>query len=101
MSFNDYVRYELAHGRLRPTRVAHSLLPVSTRRNIEAWKSTVVYGQNVSNAGVKNEFGSVLEKLSTEDVRQLRSILLQEPSSRTPRAQAERDVTNALNNMMP
>ena len=101
MSFNDYVRYELAHGRLRPTRVAHSLLPMSTLRNIKAWKSTVVYGQNVSNAGVKNEFGSVLEKLSTEDVRQLRRILLQKPSSKTPRAQAERDVTNALNNMMP
>jgi len=50
---------------------------------------------------VKNEFGSVLEKLSTENVRQLRRALTGRASSKTPRAQAERDVANALNKMMP
>ena len=104
MRYNDYVRYELAHGRVKPTRLEHALglqNRPSIRRNIESWKSTLVYGQNVSNAGVKNEFGSVLEKLSTENVRQLRRALTGRASSKTPRAQAERDVANALNKMMP
>lgn len=101
MSYNNYVRYELAHGRPKPTRVAHSLLPASTLRNIKAWESRIVYGQNVSNAGVKNQFGTVLDKLSTENLQQLRRALTGKASSATPRKQAKRDITNALNKMLP
>ena len=108
---NDYIAYQQAHRRPRPSKqeVALFLIPGPRNdnakkklvKNIKAWKSKSTYGQKISKAGVKNQFGSVFDNLSTEDIRQLRRALLQKPSTTTPRAQAERDVSNALKKMMP
>lgn len=101
MSYNAYVKFELAHGRPKPKRVDHALLPASTLRNIKAWETKATYGENISNVGVKNQYASMFKYLTTAEMQQLRYALTGKRSSTLSRSKVQNDIKNALNKMVP
>ena len=67
------------------------------RKNNRFYREKVLANTRKSN--VPNQYGSVIKKLTVDNLRTLRTALTGKNSKKTPMAQAKRDVNRAFNNM--
>lgn len=102
INFSEYRKYMIAHGKA-PTRVDHALLNAQRKSNIRRWtneQATLnrarMYGSNMNKFHI-NQFSSLLDKLTPDELLQLREALT---GRKNPTKRAKREIVNALNKIV-